>query len=307
MIFFLVLMVLVFIAQIAEFFIPPLDWMSNAHIYITPVLVFYGAISLPLPLLLVLVFWAGFLLDAVTAQVIGSHVEISFGSSILLYAVLAGIMHGLRPLFARGRWEVHCIMSGVCTSALLLGQYLMLSFRRGSIFFSREVWWQIGGPGLLAMIMAPLVFWALHWLARATAYPYLPDPAGYESVRVDLPNRYYDPEKGAALFDRFIEEWQVAEQEGFEIMITPLSPASRSTVCSVQREQDCRRRASSHPLTGGIIVIEPIYIEGGRFAQIPMRCLVQDSAALAGGQLDLRRARHSFRLVGPQGRIDVAR
>jgi hypothetical protein len=50
----------------------------------------------------------------------------------------------------------------------------MLSFRRGSIFFSREVWWEIGGPGLLAMIMAPLVFWALHWLARATAYPYLP-------------------------------------------------------------------------------------------------------------------------------------
>src|SRR4029078_11314938 len=90
-------------------------------------------------------------------------------------------------------------------------------------------------------------------------------------------------------------------------MITPLSPASRSTVCSVQREQDCRRRASSHPLTGGIIVIEQLYIEGGRFAQIPMRFLVQDSAALAGGQLDLRRARHPFRLVGPQGRIEVVR
>jgi hypothetical protein len=89
MIFFLFLMVLVFVAQIAEFFIPPLDWMSNAHVYITPVLVFYGAMALPLPLLLVLVFWAGFLLDAVTAQIIGSHVEISFGSSILLYAVLA--------------------------------------------------------------------------------------------------------------------------------------------------------------------------------------------------------------------------
>jgi len=174
MIFFCLLMGLVFVAQIAEFFIPPLDWMSNAHVYITPVLVFYGAMALPLPLMLVLVFWAGFLLDALTAQVIGGRVEISFGSSILLYAVLAGIMHGLRPLFARGRWEVHCIMSGICTSALLLGQYLMLSFRRGSIFFSREVWWQIGGPGLLAMLMAPLVFWALHWLARATAYPYLP-------------------------------------------------------------------------------------------------------------------------------------
>src|SRR5215813_15338972 len=151
MIFFLVLMVLVFIAQIAEFFIPPLDWMPNAHVYITPVLVFYGAMALPLPLLFVLVFWAGFLLDAVTAQVIGSHVEISFGSSILLYAVLAGIMHGLRPLFARGRWEVHCIVSGVCTSLILLAQYLMIAFRRGSLVFSRETWWQIGGPGLIAM------------------------------------------------------------------------------------------------------------------------------------------------------------
>jgi len=174
MIFFLILMGLVFLAQIVEFFIPPLDWMYNAHIYIAPVLVFYGAMALPFPLVLVLAFWAGFLLDTFNAQVVGTHVEISLGSSILLYAVLAGIMHGLRPLFARGRWEVHCIMSGLCTSALLLGQYLMLSFRRGSLFFSREVWWQIGGPGLLAMLMAPLVFWILHWLARATAYPYMP-------------------------------------------------------------------------------------------------------------------------------------
>ena len=174
MIFFVILMGLVFMAQIVEFFIPPLDWMYNAHIYITPVLVFYGAMALPFPLVLVLAFWAGFLLDTFNAQVVGTHVEISLGSSILLYAVLAGIMHGLRPLFARGRWEVHCIMSGLCTSAILLGQYLMLSFRRGSVFFSREVWWQIGGPGLLAMLMAPLVFWMLHWLARATAYPYMP-------------------------------------------------------------------------------------------------------------------------------------
>jgi alkanesulfonate monooxygenase SsuD/methylene tetrahydromethanopterin reductase-like flavin-dependent oxidoreductase (luciferase family) len=57
------------------------------------------------------------------------------------------------------------------------------------------------------------------WHFSETAYPYLPDPAGYDSVRVDLPNRYYDPEKGAALFDRFIAEWQVAEAEGLEIML----------------------------------------------------------------------------------------
>src|SRR5438067_1336011 len=104
MIFFCVLMVLVFVAQIAEFFIPPLDWMSNAQVYITPVLVFYGAMALPLPLMLVLVCWAGFLLDALTAQVIGGRVEISFGSSILRYAGLAGLMHGCLQVARGTEW-----------------------------------------------------------------------------------------------------------------------------------------------------------------------------------------------------------
>ncbi|HXP35983.1 MAG TPA: hypothetical protein VN827_10600 [Chthoniobacterales bacterium] len=175
MIFFFILLLLVVVAQIAEFFIPPLDWMYHAHIYIAPVLVFYGAMALPFPLMLALAFVAGILLDALTVQVIGSKVEISLGWSILLYAVLAGIMHGLRPLFIRGRWEVHCVLTGICTSAIILAQYLMITFRRGSLFFTREVWWQIGGPGLMAMLMAPVIFWILNWVARVTRYPYLTD------------------------------------------------------------------------------------------------------------------------------------
>src|SRR5205085_2457739 len=103
MIFFFILLVLLVVAQIAEFFIPTVDWMYHAHIYIVPVIVFYGAMALPFPLMLALALFAGILLDALTVQVIGAKVEISMGWSILLYAVLAGIMHGMRPLFIRGR------------------------------------------------------------------------------------------------------------------------------------------------------------------------------------------------------------
>ena len=66
MIFFLILLILVFVAQIVEMFIPPLDWMYNAHVYIVPVIVFYGAMALPFPLMLALAFFAGFLWDAMT-------------------------------------------------------------------------------------------------------------------------------------------------------------------------------------------------------------------------------------------------
>lgn len=180
MIFFIILVILVFLAQVAEFFIPAVPRLYNTHIYIVPVIVFYGAVALPFPMMLALALFAGVMLDALTVQVIDTRVEISLGWSILLYAVLAGIMHGLRPLFIRGRWEVHCIMTGVCTSLILLAQYLMITFRRGSLFFSPEVWWQIGGPGLAAMLMAPIVFWFLQWMGRVTAFPYLPERDRFE-------------------------------------------------------------------------------------------------------------------------------
>src|SRR5438067_5739327 len=175
MIFFFLLLVLVVVAQIAELFIPALPWLYNAHVYIVPVIVFYGAMALPFPLMLALALCAGALLDALTVQVIGGKVEISVGSSILLYGVLAGIMHGLRPLFARGRWEVHCILSGVCTSVIVLAQYLMITFRRGSRVLNRALRGHIGRPGLIAMAIAPIFFWGLQWLSRMTSYSYSPE------------------------------------------------------------------------------------------------------------------------------------
>ena len=57
------------------------------------------------------------------------------------------------------------------------------------------------------------------WHFSETAYPYLPPVDSYPSIRVSLPNRIYDPSKGAALYDRYIDEWLIAEDEGVEIML----------------------------------------------------------------------------------------
>jgi len=57
------------------------------------------------------------------------------------------------------------------------------------------------------------------WHFSENAYPYLPPAETYPSIRVSLPNRVYDPIKGAALYDRFIDEWLIAEDEGVEIML----------------------------------------------------------------------------------------
>jgi hypothetical protein len=57
------------------------------------------------------------------------------------------------------------------------------------------------------------------WHFSENAYPYLPPADSYPSIRVSLPNRIYDPAKGAALYDRYIDEWLIAEDEGVEIML----------------------------------------------------------------------------------------
>ena len=170
MIFYPILAVALFLALVVQFFIPPIPWLHEARVLVLPVVFFYGAFALPFWGMLVLAFLAGFMWDALTVQIVDSSVEISLGWSIILYAVLGGIMNGFRPLFLRGRWEIHCLLSGICTSILVLVEYLMLTLRRTGFDFSPEVWWRIGGSGILAVLLSPLVFFFLNWVGAKVGF-----------------------------------------------------------------------------------------------------------------------------------------
>jgi alkanesulfonate monooxygenase SsuD/methylene tetrahydromethanopterin reductase-like flavin-dependent oxidoreductase (luciferase family) len=56
------------------------------------------------------------------------------------------------------------------------------------------------------------------WHFSEMPYPYLPEPAAYDSVRVTLPNSIYDPDLGADLYNRYLDEWMLADELGFDIM-----------------------------------------------------------------------------------------
>src|SRR5438034_5424509 len=81
------------------------------------------------------------------------------------------------------------------------------------------------------------------WFFSENAYHLLPDPKEYDSIRVKLPNRYYDPKLGADLYHRFIDEWMTAEEMGLEIMVnehhqtaTNLHPSGPVVVGVLARE-----------------------------------------------------------------------
>ncbi len=176
MIFFIIIVLGLLASLILQEFIPPLPWLYGARVFIMPVVLFYGALAFPFGGMLLLAFLSGFMWDALTAQVMDeTYVELSLGWSIILYAALGAIMSGFRPLFLRGRWEIHCLVSGVCTSIIVFTEFLMITFRRGGFSFPVEVWWRVGGAGLITLILSPLIFLLLNSVARMVGYNVQPE------------------------------------------------------------------------------------------------------------------------------------
>lgn len=170
MIFFFVLLLALFLSLIGQEFIPALPWFYGARVLLMPVVFFYGALAMPFWAMLFLAFAAGFMWDALTVQVLESGLEISLGWSIVFYAFLGAIMNGFRPLFQRGRWEIHCIISGLFTSLLLLFEFVMITLRSGEFAFSPLVGWRILGAGIAALFLAPFLFFILNYLATLAGY-----------------------------------------------------------------------------------------------------------------------------------------
>jgi alkanesulfonate monooxygenase SsuD/methylene tetrahydromethanopterin reductase-like flavin-dependent oxidoreductase (luciferase family) len=80
------------------------------------------------------------------------------------------------------------------------------------------------------------------WYFSENAYPYLPDADTFDSIRVTLPNRYFDPKVGADLYHRYLDEWQLADELGLNVMVnehhqtaTNLNPSAAVVAATLAR------------------------------------------------------------------------
>ncbi len=165
-----------FVTLVVEHFLPPIPGIG-ARIYLMPLVMFYGAVALPVWGMLLLAFAAGIMWDLLHMQFTGTDLEVALGFSVILYGALGGIMSGFRPWFQRGRWEVHCILCGIFTGMIPLAEYLMISIRRLPVVFSfnEAIWWRIGGSGVAAMFLAPFFFFGLNYFAYLVGYELNPE------------------------------------------------------------------------------------------------------------------------------------
>jgi alkanesulfonate monooxygenase SsuD/methylene tetrahydromethanopterin reductase-like flavin-dependent oxidoreductase (luciferase family) len=81
------------------------------------------------------------------------------------------------------------------------------------------------------------------WVFTEMPYPYLPPEESFESVRVTLPSRLYDPETGYQLYRKYLDIYAAADDLGLDIMLnehhataTCVEPAVPLTMAILARE-----------------------------------------------------------------------
>jgi hypothetical protein len=169
--FFLSLVALIFGSFVFQLYLPPVLLLKGAAILFVPAIYFYGCVSLPFPLMLALTFFTGLLNDLLLVP--QANVDYPAGVSTLIYLGPGLIMHGLKPLFLKHRWELHWLLAEIgatLTPFLLLAQYAILSIERTEFFYSDVIVWRILGPGLISLVIAPCVFFILTPLSHMLGY-----------------------------------------------------------------------------------------------------------------------------------------
>lgn len=169
------------LAALAQQFCLPISYLQDARFLILPLVFLCAAVAVPAPGMLLLAFATGLLWDLQQAiildvpedpQLYRESVEnLSFGFSVLLYALIGALMQGIRPLFQRGTWFMPIMLSGVALFLYRWVEFLSLSFIRGNFVFDNDLVRQLAISAVITMALAPFIFIVLAKLAKLCHYP----------------------------------------------------------------------------------------------------------------------------------------
>ncbi len=164
------LFLLMGVAAVVSDFIPALSFAFGARLLLVPAIFLACALTVRFPLMLAFAFVAGVGWDA-RHMVVDEGGGVGFGYSVFLFALTGALMQGVRPLFRRGRWEFPLLLVGAATAILLVTEWFLISFQRGSFTWPSQFWYQVWTSTLLCILISPLLFFLLFKLGKASGAP----------------------------------------------------------------------------------------------------------------------------------------
>ncbi len=177
--FFGLVVLLLILSFILQEFIPVFDWAFGSRLLLVHAVFLAASIAVPFPTMLTMAMATGLAWDAryhipiyPAEAAMGTFVqsEIPFGFTIFIFGIMGALIQGVRPLFKRGRWELPVFMIGLCTGLGLLLEYLIISFHRGGLETSPELWWKMLMTAMFSSLVSPFLLLLLSRAADRMRY-----------------------------------------------------------------------------------------------------------------------------------------
>ncbi len=170
MIYYLIVLASICLSFVLQEFVPVFEWAYGARLMLVFTVFLCASVTIPFPAMITLAVFTGFIWDARYHVPLGDSSELSFGLSIFILGVLGLFIQGVRPLFSRGRWEIPVFMVGIMIMIGMIIEFLLISFHRGGLEFTPEIWFKMLMTSLFSMFIAPIILLLLSRLAKRTGY-----------------------------------------------------------------------------------------------------------------------------------------
>ncbi len=168
--------------------------LGDVRILIVPVVFLSSALTGNTSMMLILAFLAGFLWDC--QHTLSQHTgfesiysekieSITFGYTIILYAVMGAITLGFTPLFRAGKWKIPAAVIGVTVYFYLWSEYLIINIVRGEFEITSNAVLKIGFTAALSTLLVPALLLMLGKFASLCNH----------TIKNDARRRFFNPDK----------------------------------------------------------------------------------------------------------------
>lgn len=144
------------------------------HLYLVPVVFCFGALILSFPAALIFALTTGLLEGLMTLSFHTHRAEIGIAWFILFFIAWAFLLQFVTELTDGIRWELHALGSAFFTASLLTGEWILISWHRGSFNITVSTFLLIAIPSAISLLLAPLLYYTLQFLlppAKSQHYP----------------------------------------------------------------------------------------------------------------------------------------
>lgn len=170
---FCLLTLLLLLGLIIQDSLPSMPLLAQTPLLFVPIIFCFASLALSLPEALLFAVMTAVLTGLMAMQFPNNQPEIRLGWFILFFISWTILLQIFSALTEGVRWELHAIGSALCTATLLLGEFFLLSLKRGGFLINDRTFLLIVIPTGATLLMAPLFYGLLQFFLL----PAIPTPA----------------------------------------------------------------------------------------------------------------------------------